>query len=357
MPEQHTERLHTAGSLNRGQYDAMCIRAALASRRLPTTSLPGQVVFTSEQSGQPLAFNQLSSYGATYGGFGLVKTSRRAWQVLRRSGVPVPQSQTFAPDAQAAAAAYAQRIGLPAVVSSLTGTYRRTAHDADSLSKAFGEVAERVKGQVLVHSTVPGELIRLMVQGQQVLAVRAQGHRGALHPEDLDPALLQLAVAAVEAIPGLDLAAVTISVPTSDPRLKNSDVDRQPLVERVMRSPHLRDFAAGSRREALRLADQLVQNAARELDISLAESSARISADLVFTGVPDPDSFVAELAAMVNALGRVTVVREPQSVADGAELSMRGPASDVALVTTQSIAGFANGDSAHLVHCRPASGD
>ena len=353
MHEQSQERLHTAKSLSRAQYDAMCMRAALVGRQLPTTSLPGQVVFTSDHPGPPLAFTQLSSYGATYGGFGLVKTSRRAWQVLSRAGVPIPQSQMFSRDTQARAAVYAQRIGFPAVICSRTGAYRRSAADAESFNKAFAEVAERVDDQVLVHSTVPGELIRLMVQGQQVLAVTARGHRGALGPEDLDPALLQLAVAAVGAIPGLDIAAVTISAP----RLTDLAASQQALVERVMRSPHLRDFAAGSRSQALSLADRLVQAAAQDLGLPLVAPSVRVSTDLDFRGVPDPDSFAAELATMVNALGRTTVIRDPQSVPDGAELSLHGPPSDVALVITRSIAGFAYGDSAHLVRCRPAAGD
>jgi hypothetical protein len=350
MPRKPVQRLHSARSLKRAQYDSMCVRAALVARQLPTTSFPGQVVFSSGHPGQPLAFTQLSSYGATYGGFGLVKTSRRTWQVLRRSEIPVPQSQAFAPGAQASAAAYAQKVGFPAVVSSLSGVHRHTAYDPESLEEAFAAVAERVGDQVLIHSTVPGELLRFMVLGEQVLAVTCQGYRGALEPEGLDPRLLQLAVAAVQAIPGLDCAAVTISTP----RLKDTEAGSEALVERVLRSPHLRDYAGGSARAALRLADRLVQTTAQNLGVELPQPTSSVVVTLQFTGVPEPDVFTASLSAMITDLRNTTSLQGPTPITDGAELQLEGTGAQVGLLITRAILGF--GDvAAHMVQTVPST--
>ncbi|RJN31073.1 hypothetical protein D3250_09375 [Nesterenkonia natronophila] len=320
------------------------------SRQLPTTSLPGQVVFSSGHPGQPLAFTQLSSYGATYGGLGLVKTSRRTWQVLRRSGIPVPQSQAFAPGAQSSAAAYAQRVGFPAVVSSLSGVHRRTAYDVATFKGEFVAVAERVDDQVLVHSTVPGELLRFMVQGEQVLAVTGKGHRGAIEPEDLDPSLLQLAVDAVQAIPGLDTAAVTISTR----RFTDTDVRRKALVERVMRSPHLRDYAGGSTRAALRLADKLVQATAQNLGVELPPPTSPVVVRLRFTGVPDPEAFTPPLSAMITDLRNTTPLQGLTTMTDGAELHLKSTAAQIGFIITRAILGFDDA-AAYMVQTMPSA--
>ena len=178
MPEKHSaDHLYSPRSLTAAQYDAWAVRAALISRQLDTNSFPGNVVFTSGQNSQRLAFTQLGSYGATHGGFGLVKTSRRTWQVLQHAGIRVPDSATFPPEAHHRATSYARRAGFPVAVSSLSGGYRRPADDADSFDQAFTEVVDRVKDQVLVARSVPGETLRFLVRGQHALAVAGPGRR------------------------------------------------------------------------------------------------------------------------------------------------------------------------------------
>lgn len=351
MPEQQgAGRLYTLASLSAAQYDAWAMRSALIARQLATNSLPGNVAFTSGQNSQPLAFTQLGSYGATHGGFGLVKTSRRAWQVLQRAGMRVPSSATFPPEAHARAGTYARQIGFPVVVSSLTGVYRRPAADADAFDQAFAEVADRVKDQVLVAGSVTGQTLRFLIRGQQALAVAGPGRRDHQSLDDVDPSLKRLAITALEAIPGIDIASVTITAP----QLQGAGAGQQALVERIMRSPHLRDFAAGSRDEALRLADLLVQCAAQDIGVRLAEPAPRVSLNLDFTGVPNPEAFVAELRTMVDAMARVDVGSGPETVADGAQLSITGRAHDAAMIITRAIAGFGAGSSAHMVQSRPA---
>lgn len=344
------EQLCRARSLTKGQYDAWCFRTSLISRQQATRSLPGDVVFSHEQDQPTLAFTQLGSYGATYGGFGLVKTSRRTWRALEREGLPVPVSETFPSGHTSQAAGFAAGLGYPVAVSALSGAVRRSAFDEPSFIRAFTEAGERGQQRILVASSMPGQRVRMLLRNEEVLAISGQGRRNVLDHDDLDPSLKELAAAALGAIPGLDIAGVTVLTP----RLKNVDAFSEALVERVVRAPHLRDYTSGSQQRALQVADNIVLASAEDCAVQIAPPQARCAVHLSFCAAPHPEELIEEIKSMLKVLDHTCALTAPRMMADGGQMSISGPAADVAMIITRAIIGSGGRSSSHMVECRPA---
>ncbi|NLS10068.1 hypothetical protein HGQ17_08660 [Nesterenkonia sp. MY13] len=174
------------------------------------------------------------------------------------------------------------------------------------------------------------------------MAVAGERRKEELSLNDLDSGLQELAIQAVEAMPGLDMASVTLAVAT----LESAE---GAILERVNHHPHLREFSRGSRREAQRLAERFVTDAAEERGFSLPPAQESRALRIRFTGAAAPERLGLGINEFADSLGLTRPDGDARIIPDGAELNIEGRPSDIAMLVTRAGIGLADGESAHMV--------
>ncbi|GFZ89491.1 hypothetical protein [Nesterenkonia alkaliphila] len=339
--------LHSPDSLTAAEYDSWCLRAELLARQMSIANYPGDVVFTIEPAATRLAFTQIGSYGVTYAGMGLDKTSPKTWKLLKHAGLPVPHYKVFSRDKGHEAQGFAQKHGYPVVVAGVSGASRRTAADKDELTEALHTLRSKSRGQLLVNASVNGPALRLLVHQDQVVAI-SQSRSRAYRLDEVSESLKNFAVAAVRAIPGIDTAGVTIVAPSpEEPR-----AEKNAVLERVMHHPHLRDYVGRSDEAALALAGELILAEARRIGAALPEPAPRGNYEIRLCSVPSPASFAAKLSELIGAFGSVHVHSGPEQKEKGLYVQLEAASADAALIITQALGGLPGGGSAHAVTVR-----
>ena len=293
-------RLASPKSLSNAEYDAWGMRTALLSRGLPTVSLPGDVVFTEDGGPGALAFAQLSSHGTTYGGMGIARKPEDIERILARAGLPAATAP----------------------------------HAEDRPSEHRG-----------------GRTVSALVHHGAVLALNGSGGQSELSPQEAGTEMVQLAQEAARAISGVGLAAVRMGADQDDAGF---------VVTGISHSPHLRDFSAGSRSQALEIAQQLVERTAAVAGVSAPEPSGGVRLRVQAEGAAEPGRFQAHLRELVEVMRSLelqeTVPEDSESqapVPEGSGLTVCGAPGAAALLVTRALTGLPGDDFAQIVTTHP----
>lgn len=295
-----------------------------------------------------LAYTQLGSFGSTYAGMGLDKTMVRAWRILGRAGLPVPQFVQVRTDRPKNVRRAVRGLGWPMAVTSLSGAFHRVVKHRRELDMGVEHLRERGQHTALVTSPVPEESFRALVHRGEVRALMGS-RRSPLNSAEVAARWQNLAVAAVDAFPGLDLARVTVRVSS----LREATSSAEAHIQRIAHYPHIRDFAGGSRRTALELGSRLLEEDAAAADVVLRPAARDTRVVIDFTGGSAAEEVREGLGELVADLPGITGVSSDDPVSDRLRSVLQGTPADIGFAVTRSIAGLPNGASAHMVQTTP----
>lgn len=336
------------GKLTDIQYDTCLVRAALLSRNIPTTHVPGDVVYAS-LSGQEMAFRQLGSFGESFPGIAIARKLTILWPVLEAAGIAVPQWRSFLTTATKLATKFADEIGYPVAVYHPKSGERDRAEGPRDVAEVMEKVQRTGSNTVLIGSTRTGADLDILVHHGDALAA-VQGGDKPVELSDVHENLLRLAISAVDAVPGISIASVQISLDQNS----TDHADQNPLVERVRYSPSLRDFSGGALHEAMRLAQEIVDRTAASQGTTLATEDSRVDVEVEISDVVEPAKFAEEIENLALSIEGVTISESRMSKSkDGLLLRIVGPPIAVALIVTRAVTSLSSGEHAQLVATLP----
>ncbi|NEE04094.1 hypothetical protein [Phytoactinopolyspora halotolerans] len=371
--------------------DGYEVHAAALRRGLDVALYPRQVMMAGGGENDEMAFIHGVPESSSLGSVTYAQDKRMRRALLERAELPLPKGATFSvgrgiKDAKN----FVERLGYPVVVKPAMGdnaietfpgirneeqldaaidylmtppterdTFVRAAYALTELrepGEEDGRVVVPPGYRFLIEEHVHGEYVRLLVvDGLVRSVVHCPGPpsvAAAEHGRDIlgevHPTLQQLAIDAVQAMPGLGVAAVDIVVGDYQRPAAGQGVWIVELSER----PGLAVQADVAEELSQFLGDVILTHGAAVGDLSLEEARDDVAVEFHAEAIPDLDGAVAALADAARDFGitgHVGVTDRVEGVADGL---LQGSARHIAWLSEMLLDGRLNGHRAMLVEER-----
>lgn len=323
--------------------DGFEVHAAALRHGLDVALYPRQVLIARDpDSGKELSFVHGIPESAQLGPVTYAQDKRMRRALMESAGLPIPRGVTFSVGRGVnAAKQFAERIGYPVVVKPAIGDnaievfaginnedefdeavdkLRVTPSERETFTRAaYGLTELREPGEedgrivvppgyrFLVEEHVHGSYLRMLVLNHAVhSAVLTDGSPGLgpIKPgrevlDEVHPSLLQLAVRAVAAVPGLPLAAVDLVV---EDHQRAADKQQARIVEFSER-PGLALQAASSAHQSAELGDNILQSHFSDMDLEPKAQHENVVVQWSVEAVPDPDRATRLILATANDSG------------------------------------------------------
>jgi UDP-N-acetylmuramoyl-tripeptide--D-alanyl-D-alanine ligase len=381
-----------AGTLAMDVRDGFEVHQAALRRGMNVLLFPRQVMMATTADGEhELTFIHGIPQTSTLGAVTYAQDKRMRRALLERAGLPVPKGATFSVGRGVRDAKnFAERIGYPVVVKPAMGdnaietfagvsdeeqldaaidylrtppteraTFTRAAYALTELrepGEEDGRVVVPPGYRFLVEEHIRGDYVRfLVVRGLVRSVVHCFGLPGSASADggrdilgEVHPTLLQLAIDAAQALPGLSVAAVDMVV--ADYR-RPAAGQRVAVVE-LSERPGLVAQAGVSDELSQRLGDVILSMHADEENVAVGEPRDEVCVEIHAEAIPDLDGAIEALATAARGLGltgRMEVTDRVEGVIDGI---LQGPAEGIAWLAEALLDGKLEGHRAMLVEAR-----
>lgn len=374
--------------------DGFEVHAAALRHGLDVALYPRQVLIARDRrSGQELSFVHGIPETAQLGPVTYAQDKRMRRALMESAGLPIPRGVTFSVGRGVAAAKkFAERIGYPVVIKPAIGDnaievfagiqnedefdeavdkLRVTPSERETFTRAaYGLTELREPGEedgrpvvppgyrFLVEDHVHGTYLRMLVLNSAVhSAVLTDGSPGLgpIEPgrevlDEVHPSLLQMAVRALAAIPGLPLAAVDFVVEDH----QRASQDQQAWIVEFSERPGLALQAAASEPDSAKFGDRILRHHAEQAGIALRNAGDTVSVRWCAEAVPDTSAAQEAIESYAQATS-LQLQLEPHDPVEGwVGGQVTGPAPAVTWLSETLLEGTLDGHRAMFVRAQQA---
>lgn len=357
VPERAEQSVAEAVELK--LHDSALIQAEMIAQQMPTVRMPKDTLLSeSSGGGGRLAFIGGESLGTTFAGESLAENATSWRRILARGDLPVSRYTVVRATYLKSAGKFADSAGYPVAIRRSRGarSHMIPAPAVDNAQlvrqmRALQEIDERMF--VVIEEARGAVLLDCLVVGEEVLSV-LDVSSGIESPREVGqgvhPELLELAVAGLGTLPGIEHGSVTLRVDDLQAPARNQsahivDIDANPRLSRRVQAGARADVVGGF------LAQHRNQGRVERKD-----RKEIVDAKITVTGVPLAGDRPIALDSLLKEL-RLRLDGEPRPKGQGSDwvMQVEGSPEAIAALTVRLIEGEWGDRPAHMVMTAPAA--
>lgn len=329
----------------------------MISRGINTLRFPKNALLSSDHRvTKRLAFIDGESYGSTFAGESIASRGATWRTLLANSRIPVSQWRVFRANEPKSLIRYVDEIGYPARLRSVKednpdGRFIKVSNQRELHEAATGIRQKYPRIRMLAQADAPDQSLNVLVLGGKAISAVVSDSKDESYEvsSDTHPDMLALAEDALRACVGLEDGSVILRINSYKLALAHQDA----IVDAISPKPmlRLRECARyGHGVHPSGVVEKFLQFQAKRQEILLPprSDSHYIQLAVSFIGAVDDQRFMHGLADEVVKLGIQQVTPKPREAAVS-QIFLTGSPIALALLVSQSVAGFDNGEYAHCV--------